>query len=671
MTFPTKAADGVSSDAIQHLSVDAAEETVLLPQRCTITAEHNQVAVASSVLASESSAVIPALSVNTFDAKRFLASVPSQPGVYRMYNAAHEVIYVGKAKDLKKRLSSYFRTNVDHIKTRALVSHIAHVEYTLTNTEAEALILENNLIKQYMPKYNVLLRDDKSFPYIVLTAHRHPRLTIQRGPRRIEGQYFGPYPSSPAIWQTLKLLQKIFPVRQCEDGFYRARTRPCLQHQIKLCSAPCVGIVSDDDYAEQVRLTRLVLSGKNQQVIEDLVLQMEQASQSLAFERAAQLRDQIQALREIQAQQRVSGDHEELDVLGFATVDGIVCIHVLFVRQHQVLGTRSFFPKIPTESSAEDIFTAFIMQFYLNGNNSMGVPSTIILSDVFEDTAPLSEALSQSAGRRIVLQSAKRGEKAGYLQLAEKNAIAGCQSKTNIKQQMALRYAGLRQLTGLADIARMECFDISHTMGQYTIASCVVFDSDGPLKRDYRRFNVEGITPGDDYAAMRFALHKRYGKLTDETKIPDVILIDGGQGQLQQAIDFFADWRHSKIPLLLGVAKGTSRKPGLETLLIAGRANAVNLASDAPALHLIQHIRDEAHRYAITGHRQKRGKQLLKSPLENIPGIGTTRRQALLQYLGGLQGVLKASVQELSTVPGISKQLAETIYQALQQRNQL
>ena len=600
-----------------------------------------------------------------FDAKTFLKSVPRQPGVYRMLNASAQIIYVGKAKDLRSRLSSYFRAQLDSVKTRSLVSQIANVEFTLTHSETEALILENNLIKQYLPRYNVLLRDDKSYPYILISDHKHPRISSHRGPRDKGGQYFGPYPNAGAVWQSLKTLQKIFPVRQCEDGFYRARTRPCLQYQLKLCPAPCVGKISDDDYQQLVKMAALFLRGKNQQVIDDLVQQMTKASEQLQFELAAQYRDKILALRKVQEQQSVSGDHDEMDIIGFVYSHGVAAVHVLFIRDQKVLGSKTYFPKVPTQTAVDEILPAFLLQFYLDGYGSYQLPKEIVVADVITEAESLQEAISAVAGRKVKLTRAQRGEKAQYLSLAQKNALIACDNKQSLAQKMALRYQQLQQLLQLEQpIARMECFDISHTMGQATIASCVVFDGQGPNKAEYRRYNVTGITGGDDYAAMRFALHRRYGQLQDESTIPDILFIDGGQGQLNIAIEQFANWPHSKTPLLVGIAKGVSRKPGLETLILAAQAKNINLEGDAPALHLIQQIRDEAHRFAITGHRNKRGKALVKSPLENIAGIGEKRRQALLHYLGGLQGVMKASVTELSSVPGISKSQAEKIYHA-------
>ncbi|WP_333609434.1 excinuclease ABC subunit UvrC [Arsukibacterium sp.] len=603
--------------------------------------------------------------MSVFDAKAFLAKVPSQPGVYRMLDKQQTVVYVGKAKDLKKRLASYFRQQVDSVKTQALVAQIAEIELTITHSETEALILENNLIKQFLPKYNVLLRDDKSYPYIFLSGHKHPRISSHRGPKTKAGQYFGPYPNANAVWQSLKTLQKIFPIRQCEDGFYRARTRPCLQYQLKLCSAPCVGKISDDDYAEQVRLATLFLQGKNQLVLDDLVQKMLMASEQLAFETAASYRDQISALRQVQEQQHVSGEQAELDVIGFSLAGQSAVVHLLLVRDQKILGSKAFSPKVPANSHPQEVLSAFVRQFYLSGVAGQLIPKHIILPMALEDEVALSAAISAVAGYSVQLLTPKRGERANYLALAQKNAEQALLSRQSLAQKMALRYQRLQQLLALPDgIHRMECFDISHTMGQDTIASCVVFDDKGPYKAEYRRYNVSGITGGDDYAAMQFALDKRYGRLEDQEKIPDVIFIDGGQGQLNTAISAFANWPHAKRPLLVGVAKGTSRKPGLETLILADSERQCHLAADDPALHLIQHIRDEAHRFAITGHRSKRGKTLLKSPLEQIKGIGDKRRQALLQYFGGLQGVLKASATELATVPGISRLQAEKIYQA-------
>lgn len=603
----------------------------------------------------------------SFDAKAFLKTLSQEPGVYRMFDAAGTVIYVGKAKNLNNRVSSYFRGQQHSAKTRALVSNIANIEVTVTHTEMEALILENHLIKEFQPKYNILLRDDKSYPYIVLTDHLHPRLTSHRGARTGKADYFGPFPNASAVWQSLKLMQKLFPVRQCEDGFYQARTRPCLQYQIKRCSAPCVGKISDADYQQQVQLAKLFLQGKNDAVIHQLVANMEQASMQLQFEQAAIYRDQIATLRKVQEQQTVSGSQAELDIIGFHFEGGVAAVHVLFVRDHKVLGSKNYFPSLPAQTDADEVLQAFVEQFYLGGYGGQNVPREIVLARDIEDALPLAEAVSQAVGYKVNIKCPQRGEKAQYLGLANKNAQTAVQTKLNTAQAMQHRYDLLGQALSL-DLSgplRMECFDISHTMGEQTIASCVVFNEAGPWKAEYRRFNVTGITPGDDYAAMAFAMQKRYGKLQDESRVPDIIVIDGGKGQLAQAEAFFADWPLTKAPLLLGVAKGVTRKAGLETLFLAGGSQTLSLAADSAALHLLQHIRDEAHRFAITGHRNKRDKAKTQSPLQDIAGVGPKRRQALLKYLGGWQGVAAASMDELAKVPGISRDLAETIYGAL------
>ncbi|NOU49650.1 excinuclease ABC subunit UvrC [Pseudoalteromonas sp. JBTF-M23] len=600
-----------------------------------------------------------------FDHTSFLKTLSTEPGVYRMYDDEHQVIYVGKAKNLKKRVSSYFRSNIPDSKTRVLVSNIRHIEVTLTNTETEALLLENNLIKKYQPRYNILLRDDKSYPYIFLSGHKHPRLAFHRGARKNKGEYFGPFPSSAAVSESLRLMQKIFPVRQCEDAYYRARSRPCLQHQLKRCSAPCVGKVSDDEYQEQVDMVRQFLNGKSQQVIATLVTRMENASMALNFELAAKYRDQIALLRQMQEQQSVAGNFAEMDVIGFKQQNGICAIHMLMIREHKILGTKTYFPKVPKDSPTDEILTSFIGQYYLSGGTNSRIAKEVVLPFSLLEQDELAHALSEIAQRKVQLRAQVRSERAQYLALANKNAANSIAVKQSAQDSINKRYALLKEALQLSDIQRMECFDISHTMGENTVASCVVFDAQGPNNKEYRRYNVTGITPGDDYAAMDFALYKRYSKLQDEAKVPDVIFIDGGKGQLGRAEAFFADWPLDKLPLLVGVAKGTSRKPGLETLLIDGGRRTVNLDSDSPALHLIQHIRDESHRFAIAGHRNKRQKQRNQSVLEEIEGVGHKRRQALLKYLGGMQGVKSANIHQLKQVPGISPKTAEKIFNHL------
>lgn len=604
----------------------------------------------------------------SFDAKAFLKVVTEQPGVYLMHDAAGEVIYVGKAKNLKKRLSSYFRSNVSGEKTRALVRQIADVQVTVTHTETEALILEHNLIKQHLPRYNVLLRDDKSYPYIIITGHRHPRIGIHRGPRKHKGEYFGPYPSGVAVRDSLHLMQKLFPVRQCEDGVYANRSRPCLMYQLKRCAGPCVaGLVSDEEYAHQVQLARLFLQGKNQQVLTDLADSMEQASQALRFEDAARFRDQLQALRRIQEQQFVSGKVlDDLDVIGLAAERSLACVQVLFIRQGKVLGSRSYFPRMPPDTDPEEILQSFVLQFYLSGIGGREAPAEILLDRSLPDEEVLSDTLSQHYSRRVKLRSRLRAERARFIKLAQTNAQSALASRLAHKSTQRQRLKQLEEVLAVTDIGRMECFDISHTMGEKTVASCVVFNQDGPLKSEYRRFNIGGITPGDDYAAMEQALSRRFHQ-ADVDKLPDLLFIDGGLGQLARAEEVVArELADSpRKPLLVGVAKGVTRKPGLETLIMGGSHQERHLPADLPALHLIQHIRDESHRFAITGHRAQRGKVRTTSTLESIPGVGAKRRQALLKYLGGLQEVQRASVDELAKVPGISEALAEKIHDAL------
>ena len=582
-----------------------------------------------------------------------------------MYNAQEEVIYVGKAKNLKKRVSSYFRMNVDNAKTRSLVMQIANMDVTVVNSETEAFLLENNFIKKYKPRYNVVMRDDKSYPFIFLSDHQHPRLSFHRGPQKKKGEYFGPYPSAGAVRESLRSMQRIFPVRQCEDSYYRARSRPCLQYQMQRCSAPCVeGYVSDEEYNEQIDLARLFLKGKNQQVIGTLVDKMEKASEALNFEAAARYRDQINTLRKVQERQWVAGTQDEMDVFGFAVKGNMACIQVMFIRDSQLLGSKAFFPKVPNTADEQEIFESFLLQFYLAGNKL--IPKQMVFASALSDEDAIADLLSGEAGYRVNFFKGAREEKRRYLELAQANAETALEAQYGEQKSVFARYLDLETALELdAPLQRMECFDISHTSGEQTVASCVVFNREGPLKSDYRRYNIEGITPGDDYAAMAQALKRRYKSVKEVQKIPDLLLIDGGKGQLSQAETFFEDWPHDKKPMLLGVAKGTTRKPGLETIILADSHDTVPMDSHSPALHLIQHIRDESHRFAITGHRNRRQKVKTTSSLETIPGVGAKRRQTLLKYMGGLQGLKKASKDEIASVPGISKELADTIYDHL------
>ncbi|MDP2562571.1 excinuclease ABC subunit UvrC [Psychrobium sp. 1_MG-2023] len=604
-----------------------------------------------------------------FDSAAFLKNVTTAAGVYQMLDVNDVVIYVGKAKNLKKRLASYFRSNITNGKTRVLVSKIVNIKVIVTNTETEALILENDLIKHHMPKYNVLLRDDKSYPFIFISEHRHPRITSHRGAKKAKGKYFGPYPNSGAVRESLHLMQKIFPIRQCEDAYYRNRSRPCLQYQLKRCLAPCVaGKVSDEDYANEVKLAGLFLAGDSQKVLGQLVEKMEAASHALNFEAAARYRDQLTALRKVQEQQWINSDQTDVDVVGFNYEHGIACFHLLFIRNGKVLGSRSYYPKIPKGTESAELYSAFILQFYLNSSAGRQIPRQVLHNCDTLDQQGIGEALSSEAGYKVQLHHNTRGERAKLVDMAQRNARIGLESKLAQKGTQLQRITALEQaLDSDKKITRMECFDISHTSGQQTVASCVVFDREGPAKAQYRKFNIEGITPGDDYAAMRQALSRRFAKANDAQLIPDVLFIDGGKGQLTEAEEVIAQYQEHlpKIPLLLGVAKGEGRKPGLETLIVGSTREIIDLENDNAALHLIQHIRDESHRFAITGHRARRAKVKNTSTLESIPGVGPKRRQALIKYLGGMQELKKASREEIAKVPGVSAELAAIIFDSL------
>lgn len=608
--------------------------------------------------------------MNKFNAQTFLKTVTTEPGVYRMFDDKDVIIYIGKAKNLKKRLSSYFSLTQKHPKTLALVSHIARIEVTITHTETEALILEHNFIKQHKPKYNVLLRDDKSYPYLFLSDHKHPQLTLVRSQnKKRKGTYFGPYPSGGAVRESLHLMQKLFPIRQCEDSYYKNRSRPCLQYQLKRCLGPCVNAMPEQEYRHQVELATAFLQGKSQHVIEQLVTEMEAASEALNFEKAAQRRDQIQSLKRVQEQQWVSGDIEQLDVLGFAYQQGVASIHMLFIRQGRVLGSRNYFPKVPKNSSEEEVLSSFLSQFYLSGQNGRAIPREILLPRDFPDRLVFEVLFTQHSGYKTKLKVVMRGERSRFVKLAQTNANVALSTHLSQQKSILQRYHLLEQKLELTEpIQRMECYDISHMMGEKTVASCVVFNREGAKKSDYRRFNITGITPGDDYAAMGQVLARRFKNKQSSEMIPDIIFIDGGLGQLNQAEMIISSLAHNfpdKYPLLIGIAKGVTRKAGLETLILADSHEILEIDSHSPALHLIQQIRDESHRFAIMGHRQQRDKVRRTSSLEGIAGIGAKRRQMLLNHFGGLQGVKAASVDELTKLNGISKSLAESIHDAL------
>ncbi|MDT8397281.1 MAG: excinuclease ABC subunit UvrC [Pseudomonadales bacterium] len=602
-----------------------------------------------------------------FDASVFLKHASPRPGVYRMFDEKGELLYVGKAKNLKKRLSNYFRTGGLDTKTIALVNRIHHIETTITNSETEALLLEQNLIKEKRPPYNIMLRDDKSYPYIYLSSDdAYPRLALHRGAKKAAGKYFGPFPSAGAVRESLALLQKVFHVRQCEDSYFRNRTRPCLQYQIKRCSGPCVKLTTLEDYAEDVRHSIMFLEGKNDQIAEELLRRMEALAAELKFEAASVLRDQIKDLRLIQERQYVSGEKGDVDVLAMAMASGIVCIQIIFVRGGRVLGNKNYYPKFVLETQPEQIMHAFIAQFYLRQENPHNAPRELIVSHQPEETDNLETALEYLGKHKIRIKSQVRGHRQQWLELAMTNARHGVLNKLNSKQNVQARFVALQQALKTGTLPqRLECFDISHSAGEATVASCVVFDQNGPLKSDYRRFNIDNITPGDDYAAMAQALKRRYARLKkEEARMPDILVIDGGKGQLAQAEKVLQELDVSNVQLL-GIAKGISRRAGQETLFLGGSHQEVVLAPESPALHLLQHIRDEAHRFAITAHRERRGKKRTRSFLDDIPGIGPKKRRDLIRYFGGQQEILRASIQDLQKVSGISKTLAEAIHDSV------
>lgn len=601
------------------------------------------------------------MSAEKFDPKPILASLPLLPGVYRYFDSKGEVLYVGKAKQLKNRVSSYFqKTNISP-RIRLMVSHIARIETTVTRSEAEALLLENNLIKSLRPRYNILFRDDKSYPYIVLTGEEFPRLTYYRGTPNRQHQYFGPYPNSYAAKETIQLLQKIFRIRTCEDSVFNNRTRPCLLHQIHRCTAPCVKLISSADYQADIRNAVLLLQGRHQEVEQTLRTAMERAADEMHYEQAAALRDQLRALHTVQQKQFVesTGGATDADIIALALQDGLVCVNLAMVRGGRHLGDKSFFPEHAEDLSAEEIVQAFIAQHYLDRS----VPPLLVLGAGWNDDT-LAQLLSEQAGHAVRISQAASGERKQWLEMAQRNALLALQQRQMQRGGQKLRLDRLREFLDMPDLQRIECFDISHTMGEATVASCVVYENLEMRSAQYRRYNITGITPGDDYAAMRQALTRRYQKLAiGEGARPDLILIDGGLGQLHIAMDVMQELGLNDL-VLVGVAKGEERKAGMEQLIFPD-GTARQLRSDDPALHLIQQIRDEAHRFAITGHRAKRGKARTASSLEEINGVGDKRRRNLLTHFGGLREVAQASVEQLCQVEGISKALAEKIYQQL------
>jgi len=601
-----------------------------------------------------------------FASKSFIDSLTQRSGTYQMMDSDGAVLYVGKAKNLKKRVSSYFRKSGISAKTSALVKRISDIDITVTETETEALILEQNLIKKHRPVFNILMRDDKSYPYILLTdKDQWPRLSFHRGPKKQQGTYFGPYPSVNSVRESMSLLQRVFKVRQCEDSFFKNRSRPCLQYQINRCSGPCVDLATEEDYQTSVELTRKYLEGKSDEITKQLEQQMDRASDKMQYERAAEMRDQIKALRQVQAQQVIEKGRGIIDVIAASLERGQACIHILYIRQGRILGSRSFYPKIQLSETVEDLLSEFLPQIYLNGHGRSDIPKEIITSNSFEGADALTKALEHLINRSVKIKHSVRGARAKWMELAARTANLNLQARLLSTQTVNQRFESLRDTLGFESTPeRIECFDVSHSSGESTVASCVVFDSNGPVKNDYRKFNIKGVKANDDYAAMKQALERRYKRLVNgEGQMPDILLIDGGKGQLSVAKTALAELGVVGVTII-GVAKGATRKAGFETLIFAETNHVITNPAQA-ALHLIQQIRDEAHRFAITGHKQQRDKKRRISALEGIPGVGPKRRRDLLKHFGGIVEVKKASVADLMKVSNINKQVAESIYAEL------
>ena len=590
--------------------------------------------------------------------------LPNLPGVYKMLGKNGDIIYVGKAKSLKSRVNSYFAKTIDHPKTRALVQRIDNIETIITRSETEALLLEKNLIKLHRPPYNVLLRDDKSYLYVFISADKpYPRLAYGRGKgQHQKGRFFGPFPSAHAAKQTLLMMQKMFMVRQCTNAFFAQRQRPCLEYQIKRCKAPCVGLVSPEDYADDVNNTIRFLKGEGTDLQVKLVGKMEQAAEDMNFEQAALYRDQLSMLREVQAKQAVYTVKGEADIIAIASQAGITCVHVMNVRNGQVLGGNNYFPDVDSENDIADNLSEFVSSFYFQVSDDL--PEELIISHELPDQTAMTEALTETFGKKVTIKTKVREQRSEWLTLAQMNANNALQTKLGdyleVKSRFNALNAVLKEALQGKSLDRIECFDISHTMGEATIASCVVADQGGLRKRDYRQYAIHGITGGDDYAAMKQVLNRRYSK----QPLPDLLLIDGGKGQLNMAKDVLSELGILPQTLLVGVAKGEGRKAGLEVLHFIDR-EPLDLPADSKALHLIMHIRDEAHRFAITAHRKKRDKRRSSSVLEAIPGLGEKRRRELLNHFGGLQQLLGASQDEIGQVNGIGKVMANTIYKVL------
>ena len=598
-----------------------------------------------------------------FDGHAEAARLPLAPGVYRMFDADGGVLYVGKARALRNRVGSYFSATPKPARIMLMLAQVARLEVTVTRSEADALVLENELIKSLQPRYNVMLRDDKSYPYVLITRGDAPRLVVHRGPQSVPGRYFGPYPNVTAVRETLNLMHKLFRLRNCEDSVFRNRSRPCLQYQIGRCSAPCVGVIDPAQYADSVRRAELFLEGRSDELSGELTAAMQAASDALEFEKAAQLRDTIGLIRRLQSRQTMDGRSADLDVLAVALQGGAACVLLLAFRDGRNLGTHAFFPRTNGVDSAEEVLGAFVSQYY----GTQSAPGEIVLDRDIPERELIEQALGERAGHKVVLRTSVRGERAAQLDMVRRNAALALASELTSSSAQQARVEALREPLGLSEVPnRIECFDISHTMGEATVASCVVFDAQGPARKQYRRYNITGIQPGDDYAAMHQALQRRFRPVAEaaaDAVVPDVLLIDGGAGQVAQARAVLLEASVDGV-VLVGVAKGPERKPGAETLLLPN-GHEVAPGPASPALQLIQQVRDEAHRFAITGHRQRRMKARVTSRLEDIPGIGPRRRAALLKHFGGLPGLKAAAVDEITRVEGVSGALAQRIWEQL------
>ncbi len=595
-----------------------------------------------------------------FDYQAFLKSVTTKPGVYHMVDANDTTIYIGKARNLKKRLNSYFRRTGLSPKTRVMVSHIDHIDITVTHTEGEALLLESNLIKARRPRYNILMRDDKSYPYVfVSNKDKYPGISLHRGAQKKRGLYLGPYPNAGAVRESIHLLQKMFQIRQCEDSTFMNRSRPCLQYQIKRCTAPCVSYISELAYKKDISHAILFLRGKSEQIINELVADMEKAAAKQNFEKAAVYRDQIINMRKTSERQNISTDKGDIDIIACSSEAGQACVTIFYIRHGQNLGNRCFYPSLPDAMDGTQILSAFIPQLYLKRE----VPAEIILSADLPESTLIEQVLGEQCGHRVKLSSQVRGQRARWLEMAVSNAATALKTRLISRSGLLKRFEALQEVLQLDNLPlRLECFDISHTQGESTVASCVVFTPEGAFKTDYRRYNIKNITGGDDYAAMRQALQRRYrAGQKAEHKLPDLLFIDGGKGQLRQAIEVFEQLEIESV-LLIGVAKGEGRKAGLEKLVFSdGRAD-LYLTIESAALNLVLQVRDEAHRFAISGHRAQRAKKRRVSPLEDITGLGPKRRQSLLKHFGGIQGITSAGVEDLLQIHGINRKLAQMVY---------